>query len=270
LNNLKNNKMKKHIQFFVAVVMMLTLTHCKKDKTTTPEPAPMDVVPGSGSLNFYIKGMVGSTPLVFSTQTYTNQAGNTYKINMAKYYISNIKLTKTDNSVYTVSNSYYLIDLTDSLKSMAKLSSIPFGNYKSIEFMIGVDSLRNVSGAQTGGLDPSLGMFWTWSTGYIMAKIEGTSPQSPDLGNAIEFHIGGFSGVNNVLRTTTVSFGLDTAKVSATVTPLVYMSSNLAEWFASPNMIDFSSINIVTIPGARASSIATNYMDMFSVSRIQN
>ena len=262
--------MKKHIQFFVAIVMMLTLTHCKKDKTTTPEPTPMDVLPGSGSLNLYIKGMVGSTPLVFSTQTYTNQAGNTYKINMAKYYISNIKLTKTDNSVYTVSNSYFLIDLTDSLKSMAKLSSIPFGNYKSIEFMIGVDSLRNVSGAQTGGLDPSLGMFWTWSTGYIMAKIEGTSPQSPDLGNAIEFHIGGFSGVNNVLRTTTVSFGLDTAKVSATVTPLVYMSSNLAEWFASPNMIDFSSINIVTIPGARASSIATNYMDMFSVSRIQN
>jgi hypothetical protein len=262
--------MKKHIQFFVAIVMLLTLTHCKKDKTTTPEPTPMDVLPGSGSLNLYIKGMVGSTPLVFSTQTYTNQAGNTYKINMAKYYVSNIKLTKTDNSVYTVSNSYFLIDLTDSLKSMAKLSSIPFGNYKSIEFMIGVDSLRNVSGAQTGGLDPSLGMFWTWSTGYIMAKIEGTSPQSPDLGNAIEFHIGGFSGVNNVLRTTTVSFGLDTAKVSATVTPLVYMSSNLAEWFASPNMIDFSSINIVTIPGARASSIATNYMDMFSVSRIQN
>jgi hypothetical protein len=103
-----------------------------------------------------------------------------------------------------------------------------------------------------------------------MAKIEGTSPQSPDLGNVIEFHIGGFSGVNNVLRTTTVSFGLDTAKVSATVTPLVYMSSNLAEWFASPNMIDFSLVNIVTIPGPRASSIATNYMDMFSVSRIQN
>ena len=262
--------MKKHIQFFVAIVMTLTLTHCKKDKSTTPEPAPMDVMPGIGSLNLYIKGMVGSTPLIFSTQTYTNQAGNTYKINMAKYYISNIKLTKTDNSVYTVSNSYFLIDLTDSLKSMAKLSSIPFGNYKSIEFMIGVDSLRNVSGAQTGGLDPSLGMFWTWSTGYIMAKIEGTSPQSPDLGNAIEFHIGGFSGVNNVLRTTTVSFGLDTAKVSATVTPLIHMSSNLAEWFASPNMIDFSSINIVTMPGSRASSIATNYSDMFSVSRIQN
>lgn len=262
--------MKSSIKYLVGVVLVISLTHCKKDKTTTPEPTPMDVLPGSGSLNLYIKGMVGSTPLVFSTQTYTNQAGNTYKINMAKYYISNIKLTKTDNSVYTVSNSYYLIDLTDSLKSMAKLSGIPYGNYKSVEFMIGVDSLRNVSGAQTGGLDPSLGMFWTWSTGYIMAKIEGTSPQSPDLGNVIEFHIGGFSGVNNVLRTTTVSFGLDTAKVSATVTPLVYMSSNLAEWFASPNMIDFSLVNIVTIPGPRASSIATNYMDMFSVSRIQN
>ncbi len=262
--------MKKSIQLFVTCIIVFTLANCRKDKSTTPEPEPLPVLPGTGNLNVYFEGMVGAMPLVFSTQTYTNQVGNTYKINMAKYYVSNIKLTKTDNSVVTVTNTYFLIDLSDSLKSMAKLSGIPYGNYKSIEFMIGVDSLRNVSGAQTGGLDPSLGMFWTWSTGYIMAKIEGTSPQSLDLGNVIEFHIGGFSGVNNVLRTTTVSFGLDTAKVSATVSPLIYMSSDLAEWFASPNVIDFSLINVITIPGAIASSIATNYMDMFSVSRVQN
>jgi hypothetical protein len=61
-----------------------------------------------------------------------------------------------------------------------------------MEFMIGVDSARNNSGAQTGALDPTNGMFWSWSTGYIMAKFEGTSAQSPAAANALKFHIGGF------------------------------------------------------------------------------
>ena len=107
--------MKTTIKFLTALMIALTLVNCKKDKTTSPEPAPTLVLPATGNLNLAFEGMVGSMPLVFTTQTYTNQAGNTYNITMAKYYISNIKLTKTDNSIYTVANSYHLVDLSDSL-----------------------------------------------------------------------------------------------------------------------------------------------------------
>lgn len=262
--------MKASIKFFAAIILMVTLSNCKKDKTTAPEPEPTPVLPVSGSLNLFFEGMVGIDPLVFSTKTYTNQVGNTYNVTMAKYYISNIKLTKTDNSVYVVNNSYHLIDLSDSLLSLVKLSGVPYGNYKAIQFMIGVDSTRNVSGAQTGALDPALGMFWTWSSGYIMAKIEGTSPQSTASANKLEFHIGGFTGVNNVLKLATPSFGLDTAKVSNSITPIIHLSSNLAQWFASPNVIDFSIINTITMPGNNAKKVADNYADMFTVEHIHN
>lgn len=262
--------MRRSIKFLAAIMLVLTLTNCKKDKTTTPAPEPSPVLPTAGNLNLYFAGMVGLDPLVFSTHTYTNQAGNTYNITMAKYYISNIKLTKTDNSVFVENNSYHLVDLSDSLLSLVKLSGVPYGNYKSIEFMIGVDSVRNVSGAQTGALDPALGMFWTWSSGYIMAKMEGTSPQSTAVGNKLEFHIGGFSGANNVLKTVSPSFGLDTAKVSSTITPTIHFSSNFAEWFASPNVIDFSTINTITMPGTNAKKVADNYADMFTVKYIHN
>jgi hypothetical protein len=47
-----------------------------------------------------------------------------------------------------------------------------------IRFLLGVDSARNVSGIQTGALDPARGMFWTWNSGYVMAKIEGSSPSA--------------------------------------------------------------------------------------------
>jgi hypothetical protein len=262
--------MKTSIKFFVAIILMITLTNCKKDKVTTPEPEPIPVLPTTGNLNLYFEGMVGLNPLVFSTQTYTNQAGNTYNVTMAKYYISNIKLTNTDNTVFVVNNSYHLIDLSDSLLSLIKLSGVPYGNYKAIQFMIGVDSTRNVSGAQTGALDPALGMFWTWSSGYIMAKMEGTSPQSTAPANKLEFHIGGFSGVNNVLKTVSPSFGLDSAKVSSTITPVIHLSSNLAEWFTAPTVIDFSLINSVTMPGMSAKNFSDNYMDMFTVEHIHN
>ena len=262
--------MKTSIKFFAAIILMITLTNCKKDKVTTPDPEPIPVLPTTGNLNLFFEGMVGLSPLVFSTQTYTNQAGNTYNVTMAKYYISNIKLTKTDNSVFVVNNSYHLVDLSDSLLSLVKLSEVPYGNYKAIQFMIGVDSTRNVSGAQTGALDPALGMFWTWSSGYIMAKMEGTSPQSTAVGNNLKFHVGGFSGANNVLKTVSPSFGLDTAKVSSTVTPVIHLSSNLAEWFAAPTIIDFSVLNTVHMPGTAAKNVANNYVDMFSVEHIHN
>lgn len=262
--------MKTSIKFFAAIILILNLSNCKKDKTTAPEPEPTPVLPVSGSLNLFFEGMVGMDPLVFGTQTYTNQAGNTYNITMAKYYISNIKLTKTDNSVYVVNNSYHLIDLSDSLLSLVKLSGIPYGNYKAIQFMIGVDSTRNVSGAQTGALDPALGMFWTWSSGYIMVKLEGVSLQSTAVGNNIKFHIGGFSGVNNVLKNVSPSFGFATAKVSSSITPVIHLSSNLAECFAAPTVINFSALNTVMMPGASAKNVADNYADMFTVEHIHN
>ncbi|WP_316930094.1 MbnP family protein, partial [Hymenobacter sp. IS2118] len=42
------------------------------------------------------------------------------------------------------------------------LKDIPVGDYQSVSFTVGVDSARNVAGAQTGALDPNNGMFWTW------------------------------------------------------------------------------------------------------------
>ena len=135
--------MKTVLKLTIATMLLLTVTNCKKDKVTSPEPEPLPALPVSGNLNLYFEGMVGLESLVFSTKTYTNQIGNSYNITMAKYYISNIKLTKTDNSVFVVNNSYHIIDLSDSLLSLVKLSGVPYGNYKAIQlFKQSLPSLR--------------------------------------------------------------------------------------------------------------------------------
>ena len=136
--------------------------------------------------------------------------------------------------------------------------------------MIGIDSARNNSGAQTGALDPANDMFWTWNSGYIMAKFEGASPQSAAAGNIVKFHIGGYGGANKTMRITNPSFNNDTAKVTTNITPEIHLSCNLLEWFSAPYVIDFSVINTAMSPGTTSNHIATNYADMFIVEHIHN
>ena len=59
---------------------------------------------------------------------------------------------------------------------------------------------------RTGVLDPSgagADMYWTWNSGYIFFKMEGTSPAATGMGNSFMYHIGGFGGysaptINNI------------------------------------------------------------------------
>lgn len=251
-------------------LLTLSLSSCKKDTVTAPEPEP-EAPSMAGVLKINFEAMVGDSDLVFNTETYTNQAGNTFNVTMYRYYISNIKITNTDNSVWTEPNSYHLIDHSNPSSAMVNILNVPFGNYKAIEFMIGVDSVHNLTPG-TGALDPTNGMVWVWNQGYIMAKMEGTSAQSTATANKLTFHIGGWNAAvaPNVLKIVSPSFNGDTAKVASSVSPTIHMSSDLLEWFETPTPIDFSNFNTVHSPGPNAKIVADNYADMFSIEDIHN
>ena len=136
--------------------------------------------------------------------------------------------------------------------------------------MIGVDSTRNVSGAQTGALDPNNGMFWTWNSGYIMAKMEGRSPSSTQPFGIILFHMGGFAGQYATQRWCTPAFNTLTSNVTATTTSTIHIKADIGEWFQAPVTVGFAAMNNVTTAGAQAAQIADNYADMFSVTGIDN
>jgi len=155
---------------------------------------------------------INKVPLVLDSVTYTNCWNETYTISKLKYYISNVQLQMANKTINKETNSYHLINEEDTATKSFSLS-MPAGKYSSLSFLIGVDSLKNVSGAQTDALDPLNGMFWTWNNGYIMFKLEGNSPQSTVVNNKVEYHIGGFAGANNSLRIVTINF----------VTPLILL-----------------------------------------------
>jgi hypothetical protein len=221
----------------------------------------------SSNAKVTFSNFVGSQPLTLQTKWYNNANGDSFKVNVYKYYITNVKLIKSDNSVYTENESYHLINEADASSHSFVMANVPEGSYTSISFLIGVDSARNTSGAQTGALDPINGMFWTWNSGYIMAKFEGVSPQSTSMDKSVVYHLGGFSGPNNVLRTVTLSFPT-TMIVKKGTTPNVHIDGDLAEWFSFPNVIDFAQKPLLMTPGKDLVNIAENYKDMFKVNHI--
>jgi hypothetical protein len=225
-----------------------------------------DDIPPGGNVRFQFSHLVGTEKLNLNTTDYTNPAGESFRLSMFKYYISNIELVQGAGPIYRFPNSYYLIDEADSLTKTFTLPNVPVGDYTEIRFIIGVDSTRNVSGAQTGALDPINGMFWEWKTGYIFVKLEGTSPSSSDSLKRIRYHIGGFQNPNNI-RTVALPIS-GNMTVTNGGTAVMNWKVNVNEMLQTPNPVKFAEHPVLMFDAATA-QVADNYKDMFSITSIQ-
>ena len=237
------------------------VTACKKEPESEPTP---DTI---GQVNLEFEHVVGNEALALNPQQYTNANGDQFQITTFKYYISNIVLTKADGTTYKQPDSYYLIDQEQADSKLITLENVPSGEYTGLTFTVGVDSTRNVSGAQTGALDPTQGMFWSWNTGYIFMKLEGYSPQSENGG--IIFHIGGFKTPNNTIRTVSPNLNGSKMLVAAGKAPQVHVKVDVLEMFQTPQVIKFTDLS-TTMGGPASVNIADNYRDMFRIEHIHN
>lgn len=234
---------------------------CKKDPKTVVD----EHTHTTNSIDFNITNVAGNVPLALNTQTYINANQDTFSVSMFRYYISNIKLFRLDGFIFVEPESYRLMLQEDTSTCKFTIKDVPLGDYIGMEFVIGVDSLRNCDGAQTGALDPVNDMYWGWSQGYIFAKMEGVQN---GVGSFFQ-HIGGFSGAYKAIVKSTPAFNSSTIHVDAHKVSKVYMKADLLEWFKDPATIDLSAYTNVTM-GKKSAEIAANYSDMFSIASIQN
>jgi hypothetical protein len=247
------------------------LFSCKKTEIVKPEPLPTLNIPSdtNGFFEIHINNVVNSNPLALGTSTYTNLNSDTFSVDILQYYFTNVELHTLSGDTFKEVESYYLVDQANPNSLHLMVKGVPRADYSSIRFLIGVDAKRNTSGAQTGALDPIHGMFWTWSTGYIMAKMEGYSPQSGATNKKLAFHIGGFSGVNSAIKTVNLTFP-NSANVTPSHTPILTLKADLASWFASPNLVSFNTMFSISSVSANSKAIADNYANMFSVISVTN
>lgn len=163
-------------------------------------------------------------------QTYSlnsNESADSLNFSSVKFFLSLVADV----------NDHVLFDAVQS-----SISTIQINELKHV--YLGIDSLTNVSGAMGGVLDPSLGMYWTWQSGYINAKLEGVFWKD-GLGSEFQFHLGGYAHPFNSYReisltTLSNSIVLDLALFSEKVdftTPSVMrpseLSNNLSDCLSS-------------------------------------
>jgi hypothetical protein len=255
--------------FFLILAIVVS---CKKNTVIPPEDLPpIPEVPESGpAVRIRITNVANGTPLTLGTTSYTTTSNDTFSVSILKYYVTNISLSSSvSGQSVTVPSSYFLINEADSTSRFFTLKNIPEGEYDRISFIIGVDPARNTSGAQSGALDPVNGMFWDWNTGYIMAKMEGSSPQSGSAMKSLSFHIGGFASKNAGVRDVSLSLPTE-LHIHANSKPVMSISADLAKWFSGTHAISFASTYMVASVSTTSGKIADNYSNMFTVTSVVN
>ncbi len=251
------------------------------DSTADPNPAPSAAA--SGKLRLEFDNVAGDKNLVLNSVTYKNASNEDFTVTKFNYYISNIKLTKADGSVYTVpqDSSYFLIKEDTKTSQFVTLNNVPLGDYTAAEFMVGVDSARNTAPIEKrqGVLDPSGsmmgdGMYWAWNSGYIFVKLEGTSSAGNPVNGKFYFHIGLFGGYNertvNNTRIVKMNFGERKASVTSSNTPEVHFLVDVLKMFDGPAAnISIAAYNsIMGGQPERSQLVANNYVNMFTLDHI--
>lgn len=150
---------------------------------------------------------------------YHLNVSDSIQIASLRFYVSNMELLDNNKSVWIDSNPFHLIDaFNEKTLSINIPSNI---SYSKLKFNLGIDSTTNVSGALGGDLDPTKGMYWTWQSGYINFKLEGTSNICKTRHNEFQFHLGGYQHPFKSLQTvfieitskSTIEINIDLLKI---------------------------------------------------------
>ena len=175
--------MRKFKTLLMAITTVAALSSCsKKDDNNDSTPAKVTL-----QFDHY----VGAEKLTLgtdkaSTKAYTSN-GQTLKFSEVKYVITNVVLVKADGSkvpyhTEDLDKGGFLINQADAASLAPVLNEIPSGDYKGIEFGLGVKKELNNLKLQdkfpnfyrlTGEFKHSGIMHWEWANGYRFVKLEG-------------------------------------------------------------------------------------------------
>lgn len=260
----------------IAALLVFPLVSCEEEDVK-PQLDPNK----KGSIELKFDNVAGSQDFAFGT-TYQNSAGETFKVNVLQYYISNISFKKADGTEYIVpqDSSYFLIREQDAATQKIRLSNIPLGDYTEVSFIVGVDSLRSTlpPSERKGVLDigaDAQGMYWTWNSGYIFFKMEGTSAQIPvtetNPNGLFKYHIGGFGGYStptfNNIRKITLPMNGEKAKVRDDSSPSVHILVDILKVFEGDMTISLAQ-NPIVMGNPFSLNVSKNYMNAFVIDHI--
>ena len=247
---------------YILCISLFLLCGCQKELKND------DSTGKSYTVRIAFQPVVQGRPLIFN-EPYSNAFGEDYTVTAFRFYVSALSLINNSADVPVTREAKYRLADAAIGNSLSFTVSIDQNTFNGLSFQLGVDSIDNVSGAQSGDLDPAKGMFWTWNSGYIMAKLEGASSFSTVPNRNFTYHIGGFSGENKTMRSILLSAPQNqqiTLKNNRIITILVH--ADIGKWFNATHALSIADNGFVHSPGSLAKLYADNYAGMFSIASI--
>ena len=200
----------------IATTAIAALSSCSKDNNT-PQPGkpnpgqeekPTPGLQGNGKVSLQFENYVGNEKLTLgadanAAKAYTSN-GQTLKFSEVKYVITNIVLVKADGTKVAyhtedLDKGGFLINQENTASLSPILSEIPEGDYKGIEFGLGVKrELNNLSLQDkfpnfyrlTGSFKQAQIMHWEWANGYRFVKLEGWYSNATATNDTLSIHMG--------------------------------------------------------------------------------
>ncbi|GAO41688.1 MbnP family protein [Flavihumibacter petaseus] len=239
----------------IFLLPLLILVGCRKeDSRENAESAYLELA---------ISVEMNGSPFV-PGQDYSTVFGETLRPDALRFYIGQYRLSGQE-SAEQFNDSYQLFDLAKPETHTLRVPIQP-GTYDQINLLLGVDSARNVSGVQTGALDPVLGMFWTWNSGYIFLKFEGHSDASPEPDKIFQYHIGGFRSPWSAIRTFQAILNQDEQWVLTSGQTLhLDLTCQLDLFFNASLPLRIADTPVEMTPGENSARLADNFAGSFSL-----
>ena len=203
--------------------------------------------------NLRVTLKVNGAPLHLEEGVYVSAAGDKYQIETVRFYLSRLEFLGKSRVQSVDSKLYHLIDAEEPLSTIIELKDQQVSEYDSLRFLLGTDSMVNVSGVLGGDLDPTKGMYWAWNSGYINLKIEGKSTSCLTRNHAFEFHLGGYMPPNQTMRQITIPIQNKHAEE-------LNLIVDLGKYF---DQIPLAEVNSVMIPSKEAVRLMDLFKDCF-------
>ena len=204
----------------------------------------------SQSQSLGIEFTIDNKPLEIGKKIYSTSLKDSLQIDAFRFYISSVTLFNGKEKVCSLEQTHLLIDAEKKETTSIKIPTEK--EFNLISFQLGVDSITNSTGAHGGDLDPMNGMYWSWQSGYINLKLEGSSGVCPTRKNKFKFHLGGYSYPNNSLAA--VSINIPKGKEKVILIPLDSFFNNA----------DLTTLHSVMSPGINASRLMKIIADSIS------
>lgn len=274
-------------KLFLSFTLLAFFASGCKEESNTVTPPPSTPTDETVSFKFRIEGVFDSTAFALN-QAYRTVSGDTVRFTMAKFYLSEIsvidtlgrsipvRVVDTTNTVTIDNQTVTLLDYATAQNGTFELTlRAKPGLYRGMKFSVGVPFNLNHrdASAQPRPLNVDQGMFWTWNSGYIFHRLEGSFDSLGTRHNFL-YHIGGDNRNLTVQLAVLVGSSISRFNVNSDGSSIFKVKMDYSRVFTTgltpPNAINLrqNPNERIAHGGALADRVFMNTQSMFS--RITN